>query len=132
MLGFFIRKQLFKEIYLDGCTTYNLGPIQKISMERGFLVMVNGRELALFSQENGDVFAIENTSSSGEKIYQGRIEDGYLIVPESGHRFSVVSGDGLNTHHYVTIFPSRVENDEVLVQYPTLVVRCRDIWSLLD
>lgn len=112
---------------------FNLGPFYHVPVGKGLLIMVNGRELAVFRNEYDEIFIMENYVSSGEgSLHQGSVEGTVFTAPASRFRFDLMDGEGLDNRHFLTLLPSWVEEGIVFMRYPTLVFSSRNIQSVLN
>jgi 3-phenylpropionate/trans-cinnamate dioxygenase ferredoxin component len=67
----------------------------------------------LLARQNGCVFAMENRCThDGSELNGGHLEDGVLVCPHHGAKFSLKDGEALCAPAYepLTLFETRVEN----------------------
>ena len=88
-----------------------------VPSDRGLLIEVEGRELALFRV--GDrIHALDNACPhAGGSLAEGKVEDGCVTCPLHGWTFNACTGGGVApTTAAVSTYPTKIENGKVLVQ----------------
>jgi 3-phenylpropionate/trans-cinnamate dioxygenase ferredoxin subunit len=82
------------------------------------VVDVDGTAVAVFNLD-GRFYAIEDVCThDGGELASGKLEDGVIVCPRHGARFSIKTGEVLAPPAYedVAVFPVRVENGTVQVR----------------
>ena len=75
--------------------TLNLGSIEKIPLGQGRCFIVDGREIAVFRQRDGRLFATQNRCPHREgPLAEGLIGDGQVVCPLHAHKFNLATGAG--------------------------------------
>ncbi len=101
-------------------TWIRLAKVADIPEDEGLEIQLGTQELALF-KEGENVFCLENSCPHrGAALAEGRIQDGEVICPWHGWRFSLSNGacSSLPTSEPAACFETRIENGEVLVRLP--------------
>ncbi len=97
-----------------------IAKLADIPDDEGLEVQVGEVELALF-RVGEKVLCVENSCPHrGAALAEGRIQDGEVICPWHGWRFSLENGacSSLPSSEPATCFEARIENEDVLVQIP--------------
>jgi 3-phenylpropionate/trans-cinnamate dioxygenase ferredoxin subunit len=82
------------------------------------VVDADGTAIAVFNVA-GEFFALEDVCThDGGQLTGGCIEDGEVVCPRHGARFSIRSGEALTPPAYepTAVFPIRIEDGKVLVR----------------
>lgn len=95
---------------------HNLGSLEKIPRGQGFCFVVAGREIAVFRQRDGRLFATQNRCPHRQgPLSEGLVGSGKVICPLHGHKFDLESGCGTDPSETLLTYPVRVENGEILI-----------------
>ena len=73
----------------------NLGTVEAIPLGQGRCYVVNNREVAVFRQRNGTLFATQNRCPHRQgPLAEGLVGDGRVICPLHAHQFNLETGCG--------------------------------------
>ena len=73
----------------------NLGSIDAIPLGQGRCYVVGNREVAVFRQRNGTLFATQNRCPHRQgPLSEGLVGDGRVICPLHAHQFNLETGCG--------------------------------------
>ena len=73
----------------------NLGTVEAIPLGQGRCYLVNNREVAVFRQRNGTLFATQNRCPHRQgPLAEGLVGDGRVICPLHAHQFNLETGCG--------------------------------------
>jgi nitrite reductase (NADH) small subunit len=101
---------------------YNLGSIDKVPLGQGLCYKVGGREIAVFRQRNGKVFATQNRCPHKQgALAEGIIGDGKVICPLHSHKFELDTGHGSEKDECLTVYPIRVEDGQIHIEVAAIV-----------
>jgi nitrite reductase (NADH) small subunit len=96
--------------------TLNLGSVEKIPTGQGFCFIVAGREIAVFRQRDGKLFATQNRCPHKQgPLSEGLLGAGKIICPLHAHKFDLPSGVGPEPKECLQVYPIRVEKGEILI-----------------
>ena len=97
--------------------TINLGSLEKIPPGQGRCYVVAGREIAVFRQRDGKLFATENRCPHRQgPLAEGVVGGGKVICPLHSHKFSLEDGTGSEAGECVKTYSVTESNGEVLLQ----------------
>ncbi len=97
-----------------------IGSLEELSSEDRVLMQVGDREILLL-QHDGSFYAVENICShDGEALGNADIEDGEIICPRHGARFSLTTGDALTLPAVVgvPVYPVRIDDGSLFLGLP--------------
>jgi nitrite reductase (NADH) small subunit len=96
--------------------TVNLGSVDKVPKGQGFCFIVSGREIAVFRQRDGRLFATQNRCPHKQgPLAEGVIGDGKVICPLHSHKFELCSGQGPDPKECLQVYSVREEKGEILL-----------------
>jgi nitrite reductase (NADH) small subunit len=96
--------------------TVNLGSVEKVPKGQGFCFIVAGREIAVFRQRDGKLFATQNRCPHKQgPLSEGLVGAGKVICPLHAHKFDLSSGEGPEPKECVQVYPVREEKGEILI-----------------
>jgi len=73
----------------------NLGTVEAIPLGQGRCYVVSNREVAVFRQRNGTLFATQNRCPHRQgPLAEGLVGDGRVICPLHAHQFNLETGCG--------------------------------------
>ena len=83
----------------------NLGRAAAIPWGQGRCYIVGGREIAVFRQRDGRLFAAENRCPHRQgPLSEGLVGGGRVICPLHSHQFDLASGEGTEKRECVKVF----------------------------
>ncbi len=89
-------------------STVNLGAANRIPLGQGRCYIVGSREVAVFRQRNGRLFAAQNRCPHREgPLCEGVLGGGRIICPLHGHQFALDTGAGSEPAECVRIYAVR-------------------------
>ena len=92
---------------LPGAMVANLGSVESIARGQGRCFIVNEREIAVFRQRDGRLFATQNRCPHRQgPLSEGLIGNGKVVCPLHAHKFDLCSGVGEN-HECIETFVVR-------------------------
>lgn len=93
-----------------------LGNINQFPLDQGRSFIINGRSVAVFRQRNGSINAISNSCPHlNGPLSEGLVGDGKVVCPLHGHRFDLMSGEGLDSCERVETYSVRLLGDELWI-----------------
>jgi len=93
-----------------------LGSVDKVPKGQGFCFIVAGREIAVFRQRDGQLFATQNRCPHKQgPLAEGVIGDGKVLCPLHSHKFDLCSGQGPDPKECLQIYSVREEKGEILL-----------------
>jgi nitrite reductase (NADH) small subunit len=93
-----------------------LGPLDGIAPGQGFCFLVAGKEVAVFRQRDGALFAVQNRCPHrNAPLAEGVAGGGRVICPFHGHSFDLRTGKGPSPDCALETWPVRVERGEILL-----------------
>lgn len=96
---------------------HNLGNIDSIAPGHGRCFQVNGEEIAVFRQRNGQLFALQNLCPHRQgPLADGIIGDGKVVCPLHGHKFHLSTGAGSEPSECVRTYLVQVRDGEMFIQ----------------
>jgi nitrite reductase (NADH) small subunit len=96
--------------------TLNLGSVEKVPRGQGFCFIVAGREIAVFRQRDGRLFATQNRCPHKQgPLSEGIIGAGKVICPLHAHKFDLSCGEGPDPKECLRTYPVREEKGEILI-----------------
>lgn len=96
--------------------TVNLGSVEKIPLGQGFCFLVAGKEIAIFRQRDGRLFATQNRCPHKQgPLSDGLIGAGSVICPLHSKKFDLTSGAGPEPQHCLEVYPVREVAGELLL-----------------
>ena len=99
--------------------TLNLGSVEKVPQGQGFCFIVDGREIAVFRQRDGKLFATQNRCPHKQgPLSEGIIGAGKVICPLHSHKFDLCTGEVVDAP---AVFPQ--PRYEVRVREGTIELR---------
>jgi nitrite reductase (NADH) small subunit len=100
--------------------TINLGSVEKVPKGQGFCFIVAGREIAVFRQRDGKLFATQNRCPHKQgPLSEGLVGAGKVICPLHAHKFDLSSGQGPDPKECLRVYPVREEKGEILIGVET-------------
>ena len=91
-----------------------LGRLDRIPPGQGRAFVVDSREVAVFRQRDGKLFAVANRCPHRQgPLAEGVAGGGKVICPLHGHKFDLSSGAGSEPAECVQVFPLRVIEGEI-------------------
>jgi len=97
-----------------------IGSIEEFSTEERVLLQAGDREILLLKHDDS-FFAVENVCShDGEALGDADVEDGEIICPRHGARFSLTTGDALTLPAVVgvPVYPVRRSDGKLFLGFP--------------
>ena len=86
-------------------TRVNLGCAAAIPMGQGRCYVIGGREIAVFRQRDGRLFASENRCPHRNgPLAEGIVGGGRVICPLHAHQFNLQTGTGNESHECVQVY----------------------------
>jgi nitrite reductase (NADH) small subunit len=96
--------------------TLNLGSLEKVPRGQGFCFVVAGREIAVFRQRDGRLFATQNRCPHRQgPLSEGLIGSGKVICPLHGHKFDLETGRSGDPGEALLTYRVWEEKGEILV-----------------
>ena len=96
--------------------TLTLGSVEKVPKGQGFCFIVDGREIAVFRQRDGKLFATQNRCPHKQgPLSEGIIGAGKVICPLHSHKFDLCTGEGPDPKECVKVYSVREEKGEILI-----------------
>jgi len=93
-----------------------LGTVEKVPLGQGMCFVVRGREIAVYRQRDGKLFATQNRCPHRQgPLSEGVIGAGKVICPLHAHKFDLATGQGAEHGECVTAFPVREERGRILL-----------------
>jgi len=100
--------------------TLNLGSVEKVPKGQGFCFIVEGREIAVFRQRDGTLFATQNRCPHKQgPLAEGLIGAGKVICPLHAHKFDLCTGQGPDPQECLQVYPIREVKGEILIGLET-------------
>lgn len=91
-----------------------LGAADRIPPGQGRAFVVDSREVAVFRQRDGRLFAVANRCPHRQgPLAEGIVGAGKVICPLHGHKFDLACGAGSEPAECVEVFPLRVIDGEL-------------------
>ena len=88
-----------------GLDVVRLGSVDKVPPGQGRCFIVAGREIAVFRQRDGRLFATQNRCPHKQgALSEGIIGNGKVVCPLHAHKFDMCSGEGSEAHECVTTY----------------------------
>ncbi|MBN2554383.1 MAG: non-heme iron oxygenase ferredoxin subunit [Anaerolineales bacterium] len=97
-----------------------IGTSDELTEEEPLLIDIDGRPIAVISSDGG-LYAIDDMCShDGGSLADGDIEDGEIICPRHGARFSLETGQALTLPAVkdIHVYPVRIVDGEIQVGLP--------------
>jgi nitrite reductase (NADH) small subunit len=86
-------------------THIKLGSVTAIPMGQGRCYVVGGREIAVFRQRDGRLFASENRCPHRQgPLAEGIVGSGRVICPLHSHQFNLQTGSGSEARECVHVY----------------------------
>lgn len=96
--------------------TLNLGSVDKVPQGQGFCFIVAGREIAVFRQRDGKLFATQNRCPHKQgPLAEGIIGSGKVLCPLHSHKFDLRSGEGPDPKECLKVYSVREDKGEILL-----------------
>lgn len=106
---------------LEKKSVVNLGPVNKIPLGQGVVVVVQNVEIAVFRLREGRVIAVANKCPHrGGPLSDGITGQGKVVCPLHGHKFDLETGQGSEPNECVRVFKTWEEDGQVMMEYPSL------------
>jgi nitrite reductase (NADH) small subunit len=100
-----------------GPEVVKLGSVDKVSPGQGRCFIVGGREVAVFRQRDGRLFAVDNRCPHKQgPLSEGLLGAGKVICPLHAHNFDLCTGKGPVPHETVRVYPIREAGGELLLE----------------
>jgi nitrite reductase (NADH) small subunit len=97
-------------------TRINLGRAAAIPWGQGRCYMVGGREIAVFRQRDGRLFATENRCPHKQgPLAEGLVGGGKVICPLHSHQFDLSTGEGSEAAECVRTFAVNESDGNLLL-----------------
>lgn len=94
----------------------NLGRLDQIPKGQGFCFIVGGREIAVFRQRDGRLFASQNRCPHKDgPLSDGLIGAGRVICPLHSKKFDLTTGAGPEPQHCLQLYPVREVDGDVIL-----------------
>ena len=85
--------------------TVNLGSVEAVPLGQGRCYVVGNREIAVFRQRNGTLFATQNRCPHRQgPLAEGLVGDGRVICPLHAHQFNLETGCGGEAEERVEVY----------------------------
>ena len=95
----------------------NLGSTEKIPAGQGRCFIIDGKEIAVFRQRDGRLFATQNRCPHREgPLAEGVIGDGHVVCPLHAHKFNLTSGAGSQAGECLQTYHVSESNGDMLLQ----------------
>ena len=96
--------------------TLNLGSVEKVPKGQGFCFIVGGREIAVFRQRDGKLFATQNRCPHKQgPLSEGLVGGEKVICPLHAHKFDLGTGEGPEPKECLQVYPVREEKGDILI-----------------
>lgn len=96
--------------------TINLGSLESIPLGQGRCFVVEGEEIAVFRQRDGQLFAVQNRCPHRQgALAEGIAGGGKVICPLHGHKFDLATGAGSEPHECVKTYAVHTSHGQVLL-----------------
>lgn len=93
----------------------DLGPVERVAPGQGFCFVVEGREIAVFRQRDGALFATQNRCPhKNAPLADGIAGGGKVICPFHAYTFDLCSGAGPAGYRLET-WPVREDRGRILL-----------------
>jgi nitrite reductase (NADH) small subunit len=100
-----------------GPSCVKLGPVDKVPAGQGMCFLVAGREIAVFRQRDGRLFAADNRCPHRQgPLSEGLVGAGKVICPLHAHTFDLATGKGPNAQETLRVYSVREEGGEVFLE----------------
>jgi nitrite reductase (NADH) small subunit len=100
-----------------GPACVKLGPVDQISPGQGRCFLVAGREVAVFRQRDGKLFATDNRCPHRQgPLSEGLLGGGKVICPLHAHTFDLATGKGPNEQEMLRVYAVREEGGQLLLE----------------
>ena len=96
--------------------TVNLGNVKGIALGQGRCFVVGTKEIAVFRQRDGKLFAVQARCPHKQgPLADGICGDGKIICPLHGHKFDLASGEGSEAGESVHVYEVSEQNGEIFL-----------------
>ena len=96
--------------------TVSLGSLEKVPLGQGFCFLVADREVAVFRQRDGSVFATQNRCPHKQgPLSEGVLGAGKVICPLHAHVFDCRTGEGPKPQECVKVYPVRIVDGQIVL-----------------
>ena len=103
-----------------GPSCVRLGPVDKVPPGQGRCFVVGGKEISIFRQRDGQLFAVDNRCPHRQgPLSEGLLGAGKVICPLHAHTFDLTSGKGPNDQETLRVYPVREQGGELLLEVET-------------
>jgi len=100
-----------------GPEVVKLGSVDKLSPGQGRCFIVAGREIAVFRQRDGRLFAADNRCPHRQgPLSEGLLGAGKVICPLHAHHFDLCTGKGPVPQETLRVYPIREVAGELLLE----------------
>ena len=83
----------------------NLGTVEAVPLGQGRCYVVGDREVAVFRQRNGTLFATQNRCPHRQgPLAEGLVGDGRVICPLHAHQFNLETGCGGEAEECLAVY----------------------------
>jgi len=97
--------------------TINLGRVSRIPEGQGRCYVVGSREIAVFRQRGGRLFAAENRCPHRQgPLAEGVLGGGRIICPLHGHQFNLETGAGSDPGECARLFAVKEVEGDILLR----------------
>jgi nitrite reductase (NADH) small subunit len=94
----------------------NLGSLDAIPLGQGRCYVVGDKEVAVFRQRDGKLFATENRCPHRQgPLSEGLVGNGRVICPLHAHQFDLETGAGGDTKECVAIYEVQDSGGQILL-----------------
>jgi nitrite reductase (NADH) small subunit len=96
--------------------TVNLGSIDAIPLGQGRCYVVGNREVAVFRQRDGMLFATQNRCPHRQgPLSEGLVGSGRVICPLHAHQFNLETGCGGEADECVAVYGVQESNGNIVL-----------------
>jgi nitrite reductase (NADH) small subunit len=100
--------------------TINLGSIDAIPLGQGRCYVVGNREVAVFRQRDGTLFATQNRCPHRQgPLSEGLVGSGRVICPLHAHQFNLETGCGGEAGECVEVYGVQESNGNIVLNTET-------------
>ena len=105
----------FDEVEMEGY--YKVCSINQLNENGGKRFIIDDVEIAIFKFGN-EIYALNNVCPHQHTalIYDGFIEDGYVVCPAHGWKFDLKTGKQPGGRRGLDSYPTKIVNDELFVK----------------
>jgi nitrite reductase (NADH) small subunit len=101
---------------LDTVAWVSVGRLERLPLGQGRTFVVDGREIAVFRQRDGRLFAAQGRCPHRRgPLAEGLLGAGKVICPLHAHKFDLAGGAGAEVGECIEIYPVREQAGSVFV-----------------